>query len=144
MATSVLVPMTYGPLSEQALRRALETYPDGEVTVLHVVDFRSSDRGPGGWGDEPSEWDDWLDTARDHAEELFAEARDVAAEYDREIATESVVGKAASTIVEYAEEHDPDVVVIGSHDRSARARFLLGNVADHVVRRSPVPVLLVR
>ncbi|MFC5971743.1 universal stress protein [Halomarina salina] len=144
MTSSVLVPMTYGPLSEQALRHALETYPDSEVTALHVVDFRSSDRGPGGWGDEPSEWDDWLDTARAHADELFADARDVAAEYDRELRTESTVGKAAPTIVEYAEEHDPDVVVMGSHDRSAPARFLLGSVADHVVRRSPVPVLLVR
>jgi nucleotide-binding universal stress UspA family protein len=136
--------MTYGPLSEQALRRALETYPDAEITVLHVIDFRSSDLGPGGWGDTPTEWDHWLAGARDHAEELFEHARSVAAEYDREVATASTVGEDARSIVAYAEENDPDVVVMGSHDRSAPARFLLGSVADHVVRRSPVPVLLVK
>ncbi|MFD1513950.1 universal stress protein [Halomarina rubra] len=144
MTTSVLVPMTYGPLSEHALRHALETYPDSEVTVLHVVDFRTSDRGPGGWGDEPSEWSDWLEGARDHADELFEHAREVAAEYDREVRTESTVGEDARMIVEYAEREDPDVIVMGSHDRSAPARFLLGSVADHVARRSPVPVLLVK
>jgi nucleotide-binding universal stress UspA family protein len=144
MSTSVLVPMTYGPLSETALRHALETSPDAELTALHVVDFRSSDLGPGGWGDTPNEWDDWLADAREHADALFDDARAVAAEYDREITTETTVGEDASSIVAYAEEHDPDVVVIGSHDRSAPARFLLGSVAETVVRRSPVPVVLVK
>jgi nucleotide-binding universal stress UspA family protein len=144
MTTSVLVPMTYGPLSEAALRHALETYPDATVTVLHVIDFRSSDLGPGGWGDTPNEWSDWLADARQHAAELFAHAREIAAEYDREIATESTVGEDSRMIVEYVERTEPDVVVMGSHDRSMPARFLLGSVADTVARRSPVPVVLVK
>jgi nucleotide-binding universal stress UspA family protein len=41
-----------------------------------------------------------------------------------------------------AEEPDSSLVVMATHSRSASFRAVLGSVADEVVRRSPVPVLL--
>ena len=38
----------------------------------------------------------------------------------------------------------PDVIVIGTHGRSGVRRFLMGSVAEHVVRRAARPVLTVR
>jgi nucleotide-binding universal stress UspA family protein len=54
------------------------------------------------------------------------------------------IGRPSRAIVEYAEEHDIDHIVMGSHGRSGVTRILLGSVAETVVRRSPVPVTIVR
>lgn len=48
------------------------------------------------------------------------------------------------TILEYVEEHDIDLVVMGTHGRSGLEHFLLGSVTERVVRLSNVPVLTVR
>jgi nucleotide-binding universal stress UspA family protein len=49
----------------------------------------------------------------------------------------------ATTIVEQIAEERVDVVVMGTHGRTGLARAIIGSVADRVVRRSNVPVLLV-
>jgi len=140
----IVVPMDYSDLSEKALRTTCSLHLDAEITVLHVIDFRTSDLGPGGWGETPNTWDDWLNEAREHADELFDRATAIAAEYDVEISTAVDVGEDARTILEHIEEHDIDLVVIGSHGRSLPARILLGGVSETVVRRAPVPVMVVR
>ena len=144
MTQTILVPMDYSELSREALRTTLSLHPDAEVVVLHVLDWHASDMGPGGWGSTPHDWDDWIQEAHEHADGLFDDAREIAAEYDAEITTDTVVGEDARSIVSYAEEHDVDLIVIGSHGRSIPARILLGSVAETVVRRAPVPVLVVR
>jgi nucleotide-binding universal stress UspA family protein len=50
----------------------------------------------------------------------------------------------AATIVEYAEAHHVDLIVLGTHGRTGFAYFFMGSVAQHVVRRAPCPVLTVR
>lgn len=51
---------------------------------------------------------------------------------------------AAPTILEYADEHDVDLIVMGSHGRRGFRRLLLGSVTAEVVRLAPMPVLVVR
>jgi nucleotide-binding universal stress UspA family protein len=53
-------------------------------------------------------------------------------------------GHPAAEIIQAAEEHQTDLVVLGSHGRSAVARFFLGSVAERVARHASCPVLLVR
>jgi nucleotide-binding universal stress UspA family protein len=50
----------------------------------------------------------------------------------------------ASAIVDYAAENAIDVIVMGTHGRGRVGRWLLGSVADRVVRTAPCPVLVVR
>ncbi|WP_255149201.1 universal stress protein [Halorarius halobius] len=140
----VLVPMDYSELSERALETTCSLHPDAEVTVLHVIDFRTSDLGPGGWGESPTTWDDWLAESHEHADRLFERARAIAADHDVDIDTATAVGEDARSIVEYAEEHDVDLIIMGSHGRSLPARILLGGVSESVVRRAPCPVMVVR
>jgi nucleotide-binding universal stress UspA family protein len=47
-------------------------------------------------------------------------------------------------IVAAAREEQADLVVIGTHGRGGVDRFLLGSVADRVIRLAPCPVLAVR
>ena len=50
----------------------------------------------------------------------------------------------ALEIVEYATDIRADLIVIGTHGRTGVSRFLMGSVAEHVVRTAPCPVLVVR
>ncbi|TMT87681.1 universal stress protein [Haloterrigena sp. H1] len=47
------------------------------------------------------------------------------------------------TIRTYVDEHDIDLVVVGTHGRTGFDRYLLGSVTEQLVRTSPVPVLTV-
>jgi len=53
-------------------------------------------------------------------------------------------GYAARDIVEFAEEHAADLIVMATHGRSGLERFLIGSVAEKVVRRSPCPVFTLK
>jgi len=47
-------------------------------------------------------------------------------------------------IARAAEECDADIIVMGTHGRRGASRFMLGSVAESLVRASQRPVLLVR
>jgi nucleotide-binding universal stress UspA family protein len=51
---------------------------------------------------------------------------------------------AGECIVKKAQEVDADLIVCGTHGRRGFRRLLLGSDAEYIVRRAPVPVLLVR
>jgi nucleotide-binding universal stress UspA family protein len=46
-------------------------------------------------------------------------------------------------IVKKAKEVDADLIICGTHGRRGIRRLLMGSDAEHIVRRAPVPVLLV-
>lgn len=53
-------------------------------------------------------------------------------------------GFAVPEILDYAENADVDLLVIGTHGYSGLKHVLIGSVADLVVRQAPCPVLTVR
>lgn len=63
--------------------------------------------------------------------------------FDREIVSAIVRGQTAPAILEYAEEHDIDLIVIGTHGRTGLDRALMGSIAENIVRESRVPVVTV-
>ena len=54
-----------------------------------------------------------------------------------------VEGEPWRTIVDTAKSEPFDLITMGTHGRSALARFALGSVAERVVRHAPCPVLTV-
>ena len=50
----------------------------------------------------------------------------------------------AEAIAEFAGRVGVQLVVVGSHGRTGIRRALLGSVVQGVIRRSPVPVVVVR
>lgn len=104
---------------------------------------------------DPQEWyiadaveGDDLEEAHERSQEAtepsIDRATEIAQHYENEITTETVFGEATTSIVDYAEEHDVDHIVLGSHGRHGISRYLLGSVAEHVVRRAHMPVTIVR
>jgi nucleotide-binding universal stress UspA family protein len=49
----------------------------------------------------------------------------------------------ASSLLSFAERHQADLVVVGTHGRTGLLRFVVGSVAEQVIRRARVPVLTV-
>jgi nucleotide-binding universal stress UspA family protein len=53
------------------------------------------------------------------------------------------LGSTQETIIDCAAQFNADLIVIGTHSRTGFDRFLMGSVAEYVVRHSPVAVLVV-
>lgn len=139
MIERVLVAVDGSEMGERALRHALEAHPEATVTVLTVVGEPSAMFGQ---ATALALADDVQESAEEYARPVFERAREVAAERDAEIQTAVDVGHPARVIVDRAEGYD--ALVIGSHGGSLADRLIVGNTAETVVRRSPVPVTVVR
>lgn len=53
-----------------------------------------------------------------------------------------VRGSPDRSIVRYAADYDVDCIVMGTHGRSGIERYVLGSVAERVVRIADVPVVV--
>lgn len=91
--------------------------------------------------------DDVRDRVRDTLEEDGHSATKAIAEraieVDIEITREVRGGDPTVSIVTYAVENGIDIIVMGTRGKTGFERFMLGSVAEKVVRVSPVPVMTV-
>ncbi|ELZ32025.1 UspA domain-containing protein [Halogeometricum pallidum JCM 14848] len=85
----------------------------------------------------------WYEDAEKEATRIHTTATDLAAERNTTLVTVTEVGNPARTILEYADNHDVDQIVMGSHGRSGIDRALLGSVAETVTRRARIPVTII-
>lgn len=108
---------------------------DATVHALSVVDAGELDSAPDELRDELAA------ALEERAVDAIGEVRERA---DRDVTTAVRTGQPAETITSYARDIDADAVAVGTRGRHGENRFLVGSVAERVVRRCPVPVLTVR
>ncbi|QDX40746.1 universal stress protein [Salarchaeum sp. JOR-1] len=140
--SKILVPIDSSEQSTDALEYALEEFQSDDITLIHVID--PIEAGYTAQATVPGYSEEWYEQAQDDAETLFERAQETADEYGVTLETVTEVGRPSRTVVDYADENGFDHIVMGSHGRSGVSRILLGSVAEAVVRRSPVPVTIVR
>jgi nucleotide-binding universal stress UspA family protein len=140
----VLVPFDRSFCSHNALEYAFEHFPDATVTALFV-------KSPLFEAYEPIESEDDLDEiiAEDEDVEgethnVFEMARQIADRHERAVEIATAEGNPSRGILGWLDENDVDHVVIGCHGRDGVARWVLGSVAETVVRRAPVPVTAIK
>ncbi|WP_412061951.1 universal stress protein [Rubrivirga sp. IMCC45206] len=136
----VLAPLAFESSSDVALEAAVAVAQSRGVGVvaLHVIEPVVIP-APYAVAFDPLTQSEVRDRARE------ALARWVEAVGDAvPIATEVRGGPAARSIVEAATEHGASVIVQASHGRRGLSRWLLGSVAELVVRQAPCPVLTLR
>ena len=80
----------------------------------------------------------------EHGEETLSELRRRASETDVDVETAMQHGRPAETIVEYADDHNADVLVLGTKRRPDEYRTLLGSVTDRVLRLTTRPATVVK
>ncbi|WP_049979293.1 universal stress protein [Halolamina rubra] len=108
---------------------------DADVHALFVVDEGEVESSPESVRAELREG------LRDDGEDAVAA---VATRAEQPVTTAVREGRPAATISDYAREVGADVVATGTRGRHGENRYLIGGVAESVVRRCPVPVLTVR
>ena len=61
-----------------------------------------------------------------------------------EVTTALCTGRAVETLLAEAQAHEADVIVMATHGRGALSRAWLGSVADRLLHRADMPVILIR
>ena len=93
-----------------------------------------------------------MDAAWESMYELLKQEGDEATKYVEERAEAeglsierlTIEGHPAEEIIKFAEKNSINLIVMGTLGKSGLDRFLLGSVAEKVVRNSKIPVLVVR
>jgi nucleotide-binding universal stress UspA family protein len=150
-----------GASSALADARDIANTYDATVHVLYVAEHPRPHglagdvvvTGSGGMVGDPDGGEAAMEGDRTKGDELQAEAEEHGADLVERVAdrfgdvptrTEVRSGNPHETILDYADEHDVDLVVMGTHGRPGLDRYLLGSVTEKVVRTSDIPVLTVR
>jgi nucleotide-binding universal stress UspA family protein len=81
---------------------------------------------------------------RKEGEKATGFVEDAAKAADVEVESLLLEGQPAEKIIEFAEQNDIEMIVMGTLGKTGLDRFLLGSVAENVVRHSKIPVLVVR
>jgi nucleotide-binding universal stress UspA family protein len=60
------------------------------------------------------------------------------------VSSVSSLGKAPEEILDYAVQHQVDLIIMATHGRSGIARWAFGSTAERVLHASPIPVMMIR
>lgn len=89
-------------------------------------------------------WESMYELLKQEGDEATKYVSDVAQREGLEVDRLTVEGHPAEEIIKHAEKNSVDLIVMGTLGKSGLDRFLLGSVAEKVVRTSSIPVLVVR
>ncbi|WP_265109958.1 universal stress protein [Halosolutus halophilus] len=141
MFRTVLVPTDGSAGAEATIAHATELAGayGAAVHALFVVDTGAE---PIGFADDDRE--DFYDSSERRGREATIRITNRAEERDLQAAREIREGVPYREILAYADDHDVDVIVMGTHGRTGADRVRLGSTTERVITRADVPVLSVR
>ncbi len=142
MYRKILVPLDGSKVAEGVLPHAkVLAYSEGAELILLTVganpalDFAFSDPGLAQGAVEEQE-----ERSKKYIDKIESELKSAGFK----TSTVLRIGSVADVILGVAEELQVDVIAMSTHGRTGPARWLLGSIAERVVRSSKVPVLLIR
>jgi nucleotide-binding universal stress UspA family protein len=143
MFTHILVPLDGSERSEQAVPLAVRIARStgARVTLQQAVSIPTPMGAPDAG---PATGVVWLAQGQANAATYLARVAAWPLMHGLGVDTSTVVGAAAANILEAAQEHQVDLIMLCSHGRTGPSRWALGSVAEQVARHSTVPVLLLR
>lgn len=143
---TLLVPHDFSPAAARALALALDlaALSGGRLAVMHISPLphglhADSKIVPEG-ATSAVRVDEYMTAAARRKLEALLQERGATAE----IFVVAAEQEPAAMILGKAKELGADVIVMGTHGRSGVRRLLLGSVAEEVLRRADVPVVVVR
>lgn len=144
MYETVLFPTDGSDESFHALEHAIDVAETYGAT-LHALYVVETDYGSAGFDDVPVNVDAILEARRADGARALERVEARAERTGTTVVTAVREGGVVHReILDYADENDADVIVMGTHGRRGLDRWLLGSVTERVVRTSPIPVLTVR
>jgi nucleotide-binding universal stress UspA family protein len=141
----ILVATDFSEASEQALDygRTVAQQFNASLHVVHVVENLAMKTilADGFLSVLPELQRDLEAAARTRLDALIARLAAEGVRSEGHVVTSTATAEA---IVTYAQEESVDLIVIGTHGLGGMSRFLLGSVAERVVRTARCPVLTIR
>ena len=110
-----------------------------KLYALYVVDTAAFASIPMDAG-----WEMMYGLLQEEGKSATTAVEDLAKDAGIEVVEEVLEGHPSHEIIEFAEQNEIDVIVMGTLGKSGLDRFLLGSVAEKITRNSNVPVLVVR
>lgn len=141
MYKRIAVPLDGSALAEEALTHAVAQAErfGAEIVLLKVLEPLREATFSSPMAVETAEKMS-AQLARDYLERVAAPIR----EQGVAVQVTLVEGKPFVEIVQFSEEQDVDMIIMSTRGHSGWSRWLLGHVADRVIRGATVPVLLVQ
>ncbi len=149
----ILVPLDGSPLAEQALPyvESLVRGSDSEIILLRVLETLEIPGYVEAFVEDALEMKEGKDWKQRREQERQEAAKAYLSQLEEEIkgrgtkAREAVqVGKAAESILQYAEANSVSLIALSTHGRSGITRWVYGSVAARVIEGSTKPILLLR
>lgn len=138
----ILVPLDGSSLGESALQHVgiLASKLEATINLLHVI--HSFD----GLGFDIPGYDLKIMTKKlsDSGKKYLKNISEKLKNKGIKTSSKVIVGNPANTIIDYALQEKVDLVAMSTHGRSGITRWVLGSVADKVLRESSLPLWLVR
>lgn len=145
MYKNILVPVDGSDTSAAGLLEAIQVAKssEGRIRLVHVINelMPEGANRPGVYAH------DYLQSLRESGANLLERSRSLVQQHGIDadtILVESLGSPAGYFIVRQAKRWPADLIVMGTHGRHGFARICLGSDAEHVLRGSSIPVLLVR
>ena len=133
----IVAPVDFSEFSLEAVDVAVDIGGSiGAVHIVHVLPELEPTEAGMVWSSADDEVR--MRKAREALNEKFSHSR------YKGIEVEVLIGDAGHEITEYASRIAADLIVISSHGRTGIKRFLIGSVAERVVRLAHCPVLVLR
>ena len=134
----ILCPIDFDQNSNKALEKAAETarHFKAAIFLLHAVPLTAQ------FADVPLP----VDLYREQQKAALARLNEIAAQKLSGIEHQTAVyiGDVVGSILQAADQYKPDLLVLATHGRTGIAHFVLGSVAEAMVRRASCPVLTIR
>ncbi len=135
----ILVPLDGSELAERALATAqqLALVTAAELVLLRIVPplFLSVD---------PLVFDQMSQQGEDEAMAYLRRVQDTQLPANLRVHLVTQTGPVAGLILQYAQNHACDLIIMSSHGRSGASRWVYGSVADKVLRGACCNVLIIR
>lgn len=144
VCSKIVVPFDGSELSKKALNSALTILKQDEkieLTVLMVVNVRAAVHEHGlSLVDIEEIRQAYFEAAKESLREIEGQFPSMS----NKMRTEVVEGDPGNTIIQYSQENDIDLIVMGSRGLSGMKELFLGSVSHHVVQKSKCPVMIVK
>ena len=140
MFKKILCPVDFSDTSMNAANNAINFASEikAELTFIHIIDIQElqniGDLSGGGIND--------INFLIEEEKPVLNKLKDECEKKGVRVKTTLTHGEPISVILETIKEGGHDLIIMGTHGKTGLTRLVLGSIAENVVRKSDIPVLL--
>ena len=139
----LIAALDFSDASEAVLRetKAMAEALGAQVHLVHAIESLTNFYDI--YGYTVPDTSEFEEHARERAAVRLAEKARELGLPDGRVVSKVLEGSAVDAILDYANEHSESILVLGTHGHGVLSRVLVGSVAEKLLRRAHIPMLMV-